>query len=94
MNDFGTLKVSPQPLMRLETVETYPPFFLGGDLLSGMDSGRDRLIGARFGLGRNGEKSGSLSRFPKGFEGSLEPHFHFQDQERLRANLGGWRKKE
>jgi hypothetical protein len=38
--------------MRREMLETYPPFLLG-NFLSGTDNGRDKLIKARSGLGRD-----------------------------------------
>jgi hypothetical protein len=48
----GVESEAVKPLLRRESVETYPPFFLE-DFLSGNDIGRDGLNRAQFQLGRD-----------------------------------------
>ena len=79
IGEITVLEFPRKPLMRRETVETYPPFFWTGICCLAGFLGESRNSGYDPGLMSMAKKSGDLRRFTKDFLGSLGRRSQIRD---------------
>src|SRR5712664_4020610 len=76
----------PQPLSHRRMFCAIPPCFSREDFLSGMDNRRVLRFRARSGLRGDGEKTGSLEKFPNDLWARLGPRSQIRDQGLFRGD--------